>query len=42
MAVIGAEGQPLVCMGLLGGSRLTLEAEPGGEVLVEDLAEEQA
>jgi hypothetical protein len=38
----GAEGQPLVGMGLLGGSRLTLDAEPGGEVLVEDLAEERA
>jgi predicted aspartyl protease len=42
VAVIGAEGQPLIGMGLLGGSRLTLNAEPGGEVLVEDLAEEQA
>jgi predicted aspartyl protease len=42
VAVIGAEGQPLVGMGLLGGSRLTLDAEPGGEVLVEDLAEERA
>jgi predicted aspartyl protease len=42
VAVVGAEGQPLVGMGLLGGSRLTLDAEPGGEVLVEDLAEERA
>ena len=42
VAVIGAEGQPLIGMGLLGGSRLTLDAEPGGEVLVKDLAEERA
>jgi clan AA aspartic protease len=41
VAVIGAEGQPLIGMGLLGGSRLTLDAEPGGEVLVEELAGEQ-
>jgi predicted aspartyl protease len=40
VAVICAEGQALIGMGLLGGSRLTLDAEPGGEVLVEDLAEE--
>jgi clan AA aspartic protease len=42
VAVIGAEGQPLIGMGLLGGSRLTLDAEPGGEVLVEDLAGERS
>jgi clan AA aspartic protease len=41
VAVIGAEGQPLIGMGLLEGSRLTLEAEPGGKVLVEELAGEQ-
>lgn len=42
VAMIGAEGQPLIGMGLLGGSRLILDAEPGGEVLVEDLARERA
>jgi clan AA aspartic protease len=42
VAVIGAEGQPLIGMGLLGGSRLTLDAEPDGEVLVENLAKERA
>jgi clan AA aspartic protease len=42
VAVIGAEGQPLIGMGLLGGSRLTLDAEPDGGVLVEDLTEARA
>jgi hypothetical protein len=42
VAVIGAEGQSLIGMGLLGGSRLTLDAKPGGEVMVEDLAGERA
>lgn len=42
VAVIGAEGQPLIGMGLLGGSRLILDAEPDGGVLVEDLAEARA
>jgi len=40
--VISAEGQPLIGMGLLGGSRLTLDAEPDGGVLVEELAEEHS
>ncbi|MBA2345915.1 MAG: hypothetical protein H0V83_12630 [Rubrobacter sp.] len=38
VAVIGAEGQPLIGMEMLRGSRLTLDAEPGGEVLVEERA----
>jgi clan AA aspartic protease len=38
VAVIAAEGQPLIGMALLRGSRLILDAEPGGEVLVEERA----
>lgn len=37
VAVIAAEGQPLVGMALLRGSRLFVEAEPGGEVVVTEL-----
>lgn len=37
-AVIAAEGQPLVGMALLHGSRLKMDAVPGGEVLVEERA----
>ncbi len=36
VAVIAAEGQPLVGMALLRGSRLTVDAVPGGEVLIEE------
>lgn len=36
VAVIAAEGQPLVGMALLGGSRLVVDAVPGGEVRVEE------
>jgi predicted aspartyl protease len=32
-----AEGGPLVGMSLLRGSRLTVDVEPGGEVVIEDL-----
>jgi clan AA aspartic protease len=37
MAVIAAEGQPLIGMALLRGSRLSVEALPGGEVTVSEL-----
>ena len=37
IAVIAAEGQPLIGMALLRGSRLSLEALPGGEVIVSEL-----
>lgn len=37
VAVIAAEGQPLVGMALLRGSRLSVEALPGGEVTVSEL-----
>ena len=37
VAVIAAEGQPLVGMALLRGSRLSVEALPGGEVVVSEL-----
>jgi len=37
VAVIAAEGQPLVGMALLRGSRLSVEALPGGEVAVSEL-----
>ncbi len=37
VAVIAAEGQPLVGMALLRGSRLTMEAVPGGGVLIQDM-----
>jgi len=36
VAVIAAEGQPLVGMGMLRGNHLILDAEPGGEVRVEE------
>ncbi len=35
--VYEAEGGPLVGMSLLRGSRLTMEVEPGGDVMIEDL-----
>lgn len=35
--VYEAEGDPLVGMSLLRGSRLTIEVEPGGDVVIEDL-----
>lgn len=35
--VYEAEGGPLVGMSLLRGSRLTVDVEPGGEVVIEDL-----
>ena len=38
VAVIAAEGQPLIGMALLHGSRLKMDAVPGGEVLVEERA----
>lgn len=38
VAVIAAEGQPLVGMALLHSSRLKMDAVPGGEVLVEERA----
>ncbi len=37
VAVLAAEGAPLVGMDLLAGSRLTIDAAPGGGVLVEEL-----
>ena len=37
IAVIAAEGQPLIGMALLRGSRLSVEALPGGEVTVSEL-----
>lgn len=37
VAVIAAEGQPLVGMALLRSSRLLVDAEPGGEVTVSEL-----
>lgn len=33
------EGEPLIGMALLSGSRLTIKAEPGGEVRIEKLEE---
>jgi hypothetical protein len=36
-SVLAAEGSPLVGMGLLAGSRLVVEAEPGGAVAVEEM-----
>lgn len=36
--VLSAGGGPLVGMALLRGSRLTVEVEPGGEVVVEERA----
>ncbi len=38
VAVIAAEGQPLIGMALLHGSRLKMDAVPCGEVLVEERA----
>ena len=38
VAVIAAEGQPLIGMALLHGSRLKMDAVAGGEVLVEERA----
>lgn len=35
--VLAAEGAPLVGMGLLSGSRLTVEAAPGGAVGIEEM-----
>jgi clan AA aspartic protease len=35
--VLAAEGSPLIGMGLLAGSRLVVEAEPGGGVAVEEV-----
>lgn len=37
IAVIAAEGQPLIGMALLRRSRLSVEALPGGEVTVSEL-----
>lgn len=37
VAVLAAEGEPLVGVGLLAGSRLTVEATPSGAVLVKEL-----
>ncbi len=37
VAVVAAEGQPLIGMELLDGARLTVEGKPGGEVLIERL-----
>ncbi len=37
VAVIAAEGQPLIGMALLRGSRLSVEVLPGGEVTVSEL-----
>lgn len=37
VAVLAAEGQPLVGMALLQGSRLTVDAVHGGEVIVSEL-----
>lgn len=37
VAVIAAEGQPLVGMALLRGSRLSVEVLPGGEVAVSEV-----
>lgn len=37
VVVLAAEGAPLVGMELLAGSRLIVEAEPGGSVVVEEL-----
>lgn len=37
VVVIASDGDPLVGMGLLGGSRLTVDAEPGGTVRVDEL-----
>lgn len=36
VVVIAAEGQPLVGMALLRGSRLQMDVEPGGEVVIEE------
>lgn len=36
VAAIAAEGQPLIGMELLFGSRLIVDAVPGGEVLIEE------
>jgi len=36
VAVLAAEGQPLVGMALLRGSRLAVDAVPGGQVLIEE------
>lgn len=38
VAVLAAEGQPLVGMALLRGSRLAVDAVPGGQVLIEERA----
>lgn len=37
VTVAAADGDPLVGMELLSGSRLTMEATPGGDVLIEEL-----
>jgi clan AA aspartic protease len=37
--ILSSEGGPLVGMALLRGSILTVEVEPGGEVIVEERAE---
>lgn len=37
--VVAAEGTSLIGMELLSGSRLTVEATPGGEVLIEEFGE---
>lgn len=37
VVVLAGEGAPLVGMGLLEGSRLTVDAVPGGEVVIEFL-----
>jgi clan AA aspartic protease len=39
--VYEAEGGPLVGMSLLRGSRLTVEVEPGGDVVIEDLPDSE-
>lgn len=37
VVVIASDGDPLLGMALLGGSRLTVDAEPGGAVRVDEL-----
>jgi clan AA aspartic protease len=37
IVVVAAKGQPLTGMELLSGSRLTVDATPGGEVAIEEL-----
>ena len=37
VAICAAEGDPLLGMALLHGSKLTIEAVPGGQVIIENL-----